>query len=160
MEIPDRIGEIVAYRAWTVRSSNLRAPKLVSLTHRTTWPTGDWFVARCAGRRIRPEEIEVSDATDGRVPHIGCSCGIYAARDREHLVELGFNDYSLRGEPIVIGEVGLAGKVIPGEKAWRAERARPLRLFVGFVHWRLVAPLSAAYSVPVELTNLLSEEGS
>jgi hypothetical protein len=52
----------------------------------------------------------------------------------------------------VIGEVGLSGKVIVGEYGYRASKARPLRLYVPRMLWRLVADLEH-YEVPVKLTN-------
>jgi hypothetical protein len=54
-----------------------------------------------------------------------------------------------------IGEVALVGKVIRGTQGWRAERARPLRLWVPYEHWRLVRKLAQTYRVPVGLTDTL-----
>jgi hypothetical protein len=57
--------------------------------------------------------------------------------------------------PVFIGQVGLAGKVIAETQGWRAEKARIVRLFVPFQHYRYVAPLEALYRVPVVLDNTL-----
>jgi hypothetical protein len=53
----------------------------------------------------------------------------------------------------VVGEVGLAGKVIPGTLGWRGrEGARPPPLAPARL-WEHARPLAAAYRVPVTLTN-------
>lgn len=140
---PDVAGEIVGFRAWRVTATPRRM-RLTSVYHDVHWGARDWTVAEC--------HREYRDLGD--VPHKQCRCGIYAARDLEHLVHLGYNDdedYDL----VAIGEVGLAGKVIPAEQGWRAEKARPIHLLVPYEHWQLARPLSLTYRIPVELTNVL-----
>jgi hypothetical protein len=148
-QAPDVAGEIAGYRAWYLRARwQLDPPTLYSINggrdwgEGQPWPHGAWMVADC--RHADPDD----DAPHER--HRGC--GIHAARDREHLVDLGYNE----GDGlVVIGEVALSGKVIPGELGWRAQRARPLRLWLPYDRWQLVRRLSAAYRVPVGLTNPL-----
>lgn len=140
-------GHVVAWRAWLI-SGWLERPRLRSLFSRVAWPTSDWLSSEC----------ERGDHRGHAAPNELCSCGIYAARSRSHLVALGYAGYlSNEAYPAVIGEVALAGVVIPAVKGFRAERARPLRLFVPHQTWELVRPLAAAYSVPVELANTLEE---
>lgn len=140
--IPDVAGEIVGYRAWRVRCRVLAPVRLWSIFNQTEWKPGRWTVARCNVRKREP------------IPHEHCGCGIYAARDRDHLVRQGYNDGDDRWT-IAIGEVALAGDVIPGERGWRAEKGRPVRLWLAHQDWPLVKPLSIAYEIPVDLTNLL-----
>ena len=143
--IPDRFGEVIGWRAWKVMGPP-RHPRLFSVTWgNTLWPTREWTVAQC--RRGHTD-----------VPMEGCSCGLYAARTREHLVGLGYNVYYDGGEPVVIGQVGLTGKVIPGTQGWRAEKGRIVRLYVPHDFWRLAKPLGEAYRVPVELSNTFAAE--
>jgi hypothetical protein len=131
---PDLIEEVVAFRGWHLETGWPRV-ELVSFSHDFVWPTGEWAVAEC--RR------------GCEIPGERCSCGIYAALDRRHLHSIGY-----MGETAsVIGEVGLAGKVIPGDLGWRAARARVRRLWVPHALWEHVRPLRAAYRVPVALTN-------
>jgi hypothetical protein len=147
---PDVAGEIIGYRAWYLDARwQLDPPTLYSINGGRSdgdgqpWPHRDWMVAACGGRRT-PDEV---------IPHESCfGCGIHAARDREHLVDLGYNDSD---GLVVIGEVALSGKVIPGDLGWRAQRARPLRLWLPYDRWQLVRRLSEAYGVPVGLTNPL-----
>lgn len=150
MTTPDVVGEIVGFRAWTVEPSILRGPTLHSFSFDADWPRDGWMVATCDDGCTDP-------------PGKGCHCGIYAARERSHLVSMGYHDEQsmwawTHGRVIAIGEVGLAGKVIPGTKGWRAARARPLRLWVSYTEWRVAVSLAAAYGVPVGLTNKLREE--
>lgn len=137
MRAPDVVGEVVAFRAWRVETGWRRAT-LRSLDW-TFWPTGAWLHAEC-------------DKSCGDIPGEDCACGIYAAKHREHLYDIGYMHRSGHREPVVFGEVGLAGKIVPGTLGWRAARARPLRVFVPHEHWELVAPLRA-YGVPVLLSN-------
>lgn len=139
---PDFVGEILGYRAWRVETPVLRPPRLLSIFFDVEWEPAGWTAATCEG------------SVDG-VPHDPCACGIYAARDRSHLTGMGYNDDA--DELIAIGEVALAGDVIPGERGWRAERGRPVRLWVAHQDWPLARPLSREYGVPVGLTNILSK---
>lgn len=132
---PDLFEEIVAFRGWRL-DVGWRRVELVSFVCDFPWPTGAWTVAEC--ERCR-----------GDIPGECCSCGIYAARDRAHLHRIGY-----MGECAdVIGEVGLAGKVIPGTLGWRAAKARIRRLWIPHALWEQARPLAAAYRVPVTLTN-------
>lgn len=137
---PDVAGEILAYRAWCVDLRWDREALLLSFNG-TVWPRDAWLTAECGH-----ESCET--------PGEHCHCGVYAARDRDHLQRMAYNRREY-GPPVVIGEVGLVGKVIPGTQGWRAEKARVVRLELPHEHWRLVAPLRATYRVPVALSNTL-----
>ena len=87
-----------------------------------------------------------------RTPGEGCTCGIYAARNLRHLrgqLLLGLT-------PMVVGEVAMWGKVIPGQHGYRAEFAYPKRLRI----IRRLADSQApdpepltVYGVPVDVAN-------
>src|SRR5262245_27875431 len=123
MRVPDVLGEIVAWRAWKVIGTR-KLPLLASVTYgQMIWHPDRWTFALCGKR------TECSRSLDGGVPGESCSCGMYAAKTRRQLVSLGYNAYSDR-QVVFVGEVGLAGKVIPGTQGWRAERGRIRRLYV------------------------------
>lgn len=136
-------GEIIGWRAWIVVTSGHREPRLRSLYFDVIWPTDDWLVV---------------DHPDGY--------GICAARDREQLVSLhryGSDEHpryvegggAVRVGVAAIGRVGLAGVIVPGDRGYRAERARPLSVLLPYAAWEYVAPLRRAYRVPVGLANVL-----
>ena len=149
VRVPDVVGEIIAFRAWKVIGDNPSLPMLASVTHGTTiWHPGHWTLATCNGRDYCPA------SKDHGIPGESCSCGLYAALDREHLVtKMGYGREHQNGPPVFVGEVALSGKVIPGTQGWRAERGRIARLFVPFHHWKLVEPLEELYGIPVQLDN-------
>ncbi len=148
VRIPDRFGEVVGWRAWKVVGPP-KLPRLYSVSahgYECLWPTHDYFRAVCK--------------TPGcDTPGERCSCGLYAAKSREHLAGLGYGAYGEEARyPKVIGEVASSGKVIPGTQGWRAEKGRILSLLVPFDLWKLVDVLADAYHVPVTLDNTLSGE--
>jgi hypothetical protein len=55
-------------------------------------------------------------------PHLDCTCGVYAAKNLQHLRQLG---YEGRG---ISGEVYLWGAVVEHELGWRAQYAYPRSL--------------------------------
>jgi hypothetical protein len=55
-------------------------------------------------------------------PHFDCTCGVYAAKSREHLRQLGYEGRGIRGE------VHLWGTVVEHELGWRAQFAYPKSL--------------------------------
>lgn len=146
--MPDVLGEIIAWRAWQIVGTE-QTPRLASVTALTTWtradsgvdaiwPTRRYFLARCPRGHIENLPIE------------SCSCGLYAAKTREHLMDLGYGAYGSMTDK-VIGEVALSGKVIEGSQGWRAERGRVHRLWVPHeVGPVVVQRLADAYRVPVE----------
>jgi hypothetical protein len=141
---PDIVGELIGWRAWKVIGPPEK-PRLYSAYGHADkktmlWPTDKWFEAICPKGHV----------TD--VPVEDCSCGIYAALTREHLVSLGYNSYSDEATT-VIGKVGFAGKVIPGTQGYRAEKARVIEVYVPYERWKYVKSIERDYAVPVHLSN-------
>jgi hypothetical protein len=142
--VPDFTEEATGFRAWKLVGPR-RSPRLASVTWSEggapfIWPARRWTFAKCR-------------ANCGDIPGERCTCGIYAARTRAHLIgELGYAAYS-EDDPKVIGEVGLAGKVIPGTQGWRAEKARVTKLYVPAEHWKLAVPLAKTYHCKIAVDN-------
>ena len=144
--VPDVVGEVIGYRAWRVGGLP-RFPMLYSASHAGTyWATNRWTHAECAGQ-------PVCKATGGRIPEEACTCGMYAAASLEQLIQLGYGNYGDSGNVHVLGQVGFAGKVVPGSQGWRAEKGRIVRLYVPYCEPHVVGPLASIYRVPVELAN-------
>jgi hypothetical protein len=150
---PDVIGPIVAWRYWRLSPDGSR---LRSLTGRgAEWVPGRPFRARCRFGDHDPGDTRfqlISGYTRRahRPPHEGCTCGIYAARDLSHLrgqMLFGFGS-------VMVGEVALWGKVIPGQHGYRAQLAYPRTLFLmqrGAERAEAILERLAAYNVPVEV---------
>lgn len=151
--VPDSVTPIVAWRYWRLGGAD---GLLRSLTGRhQVWEPGSPMRARC-----RFDDVDRSDWRYRMVsgfspeahpaPSEGCTCGLYAARSLD----------DLRGQMLfglhrmVVGQVSLWGKVIPGQRGYRAEYAYPERLsvFEGVIDREpgLLGTLSA-YGVPVDI---------
>jgi hypothetical protein len=158
LRVPDVVGEIIGWRAWQVVGGPHEFPLLKSVTHKSTlWHPNHWTLATCQGEPVCKKGTLVRPRNDGRIPGEGCRCGLYAARDRAHLIQMGY--HRAGGQIVFIGEVGLTGKVIPGDQGWRAEKGRIVRLYVPFEHWAYVDRLEQVYEVPVLLDNTNSPKG-
>lgn len=170
-----QIGEVLGWRAWNVITTPEGA-RLQSLgtggasagaARHHVWEPGSVEVASCAKHfdHLSPASAEAAHYPHGvpfamQVPVESCSCGFYSALTREHLMEL--DSYHLYNPdvptaPVVIGQVAMSGKVIPGSQGWRAQEMWPHKLFVPHQFWQLVKPLAAAYNCPVELSKTLEK---
>lgn len=155
--VPDVVGAVLGYRAWTVLGEG-RGTRLASVTALNSkepimtlhaiWPPSRWTVAICPNNAAHNPTVPVED----------CGCGLYSARSREQLVQLGYGVYGEVPDK-VIGEIAMSGKVIPGSQGWRAEKARVTRLWVPYERPEWARVLGEVYGVPVELANLFGSEG-
>jgi hypothetical protein len=99
------LEEIEGWRAWSVVERD-GVFVLSSLTRAEEWVPGEPFVATCSRRRHL-------------VPGRRCSCGVYAAADRNELADLG------RIAGAAIGQVSLWGQVAEHSRGYRAATAYP-----------------------------------
>lgn len=153
-----RVGEVIGWRAWKV-VGDVRFPLLASVTHSgTVWHPDRWTYATC-GDDLQCRAAVEEKAADLDPPGERCSCGLYAAKTRAQLVDLGYARYlgpaAGAVQPKFIGEVALAGKVIPGSQGWRAQKGRIARLYVPFEFWRYVDRLEEMYGIEAVLENTL-----
>lgn len=179
--IPDVMGEYEGWRAWSVVGPPVK-PRLYSQYHHhaggrgslspyARWPRTRWMEAACPKRvnlenELRErgvlgpeldEHLAAFDQAHGPIPGERCSCGLYAAVSREHLLDLtrqgiAYQAYTL-DKLTVIGRVGLAGVVVSHARGYKASKARVLELFVPQERWQHANGLKAAYGVPVRLDN-------
>jgi hypothetical protein len=137
-------ADVVGWRSWRVVERWPGRWELQSLNSETVWRPREWLTATC--HRGEPDP-----------PHDHWGCGIHAAVNASHLEQLSYvRDQDVeaiwpdRGaHPVVIGRVQLAGKVIEGDKGWKAERGIVLDLWVPHHRPWIVAPVAARYRVPV-----------
>jgi hypothetical protein len=175
--MPTAGEQVTGWRAWylavtgsivKLQSLTFRDNKDIRLLLKSLWPTGGkWMEAHCLlAMRSKNQYhqhlglIELEEAEKiplpGVVPVKPCDCGLYAARDLHHLVELGYNTYPVRtaGEEMaIIGEVEMAGKIVLATNGYRAQRARPKTLLVPHAYWRFAEPLRRNYQCEVKLWN-------
>lgn len=122
-KVPDTCVEpFVAYRAW-----NWTAEGVTSLNG-VLWTPKVAFEATChyAGdlRSIRAAAIgsvaaEFWESKSHQVTDPGCTCGMYAGIDMQHMIDIG---YIGRG---IHGEVSLWGRLYHHTLGWRAQYAYP-----------------------------------
>lgn len=154
--IPDFTDVMIGWRAWMVHERSGFAPLLLSMNAggrgnrrvHGTWEPREPMEGICAAH---------PDKTKHQVPTLNCSCGLYSAKSREHLLSMHYHKYDPDESPRVIGSVNLWGRIVEGTQGWRAEFGYPRELFVPFELWRLVEPLEETYGVPVKLNNTLKK---
>jgi preprotein translocase subunit YajC len=119
MIIPDYISPIVGYRVWRWNATGL------SSLNGEPWLPGRPLAAGCRAA-ARGTIVGRAKAMHGphELPHSDCTCGVYAAKNMEHLRQFG---YERRG---IHGEVYLWGTVVEHKLGWRAQFAYPKTLFL------------------------------
>jgi hypothetical protein len=107
--IPDYVSTIVGYRVWYWDTKQLR-----SLSGKR-WMPGQPLTAKCPLTEKHESPID------------GCTCGIYAAKNLQHLQTIGLYhfDSAVSGELVLHGEVSLWGKVVEHKLGFRAQFAYP-----------------------------------
>jgi len=111
MNIPDYFSPIVGYRVWQWDAAGLRS------LNNEPWRPGQPMVAGC-----RASSVATHDPHDA--PQANCTCGVYAAKNLEHLPTTGYWQYGIHGE------VDLWGTVVEHELGWRAQFAYPKNLYL------------------------------
>jgi hypothetical protein len=109
VKIPDLISPIIGHRVWRWDAAGLRS------LNGKRWSPRQPVAAKCGAENAH-------DAHEP--PRLDCSCGVYAAKSREHLRQLGYEGRGIRGE------VHLWGTVVEHELGWRAQFAYPKTLFL------------------------------
>ncbi len=112
MNIPDYISPVVGYRVWRWNETGLQS------LNGEPWLPEQHLEARC---RVTPAARHMTETVND-VPHRKCTCGIYAAKNSEHLRQIGY------AEGGVCGEVYLWGAVVEHKLGWRAQFAYPKSL--------------------------------
>lgn len=149
--VPDASEAIVAYRSWEYRSTPAGA-WLLGLAAEIAWPGLEKLEAKHVDRlglMFRRAVLSGSGLStagpppEGRcnAPKVGCSCGIYGLKTPDRW----------RG---VFGEVSLWGRVIHGERGYRAQFAYPKRLWVTLPS---IQPLRVALATVDEIDEAVRE---
>jgi hypothetical protein len=169
---PDYFQPTVGWRVWLVVEEHGEL-RLASVMYPTVWEPRREEVAYCRpGDPHRhahhtPGEQIASHAGPHLAPHVRCGCGIYASKGVE-LAASYFDGYGPTfDQPAfrVIGRVSLWGRVIEGDRGYRASHAYPSHLYVpgrslnggSDVSPEEVALAMTVYGVPVELLEGLTK---
>ena len=151
IEVPDSVEPVSAWRAWRViewgGELRLQSMGAGGRMADVIWTPSRAMEAKCSrGKHTPPSE--------------NCSCGFYAARDRNHLTSMAYHYYNIddKKDTVVIGKVAMWGRVIPGSQGWRAQFARPMMLIVPPSRWRVMKPLKDVYKLPTEIGSTFKKE--
>jgi hypothetical protein len=149
---PDYYEPTVGWRVWLVVADG-GALRLSSVLYPTVWQPGQEMIAECnLSPRLRRHHP----------PPVGeCSCGLYAAMSLTDSISYfdGCGQNSRRSVYRVVGRVSLWGRVIEGERGWRASHAYPARIYVperclggeSSFSAETIAFALAEYRVPIEI---------
>ncbi len=153
-----RVEEVIGFRAWRVATTE-NGPRLKSPLFDLTWEPHEWMTAYC-GSGGHENHVDGCNPHNGHGPgasdpalwspvkncggEYGHGCGFYAGRTREHLIKLGYGNYTTHS-PSVIGQVQMAGKIIPATNGWRAQKCRARHIYVPHEFWELARDLRAVY---------------
>lgn len=152
MALPDVAGTVPGWRTWDIDPEGVpldgvQGPVLRSVTKRSyIWIPREVQEATCK-----------KGTHSGGSPEERCTCGLYSAKDYDHLMSMSYHQYDgeLDGFYTAVGEVANWGKVVEGTQGWRAQFSYPRVLYVPFEAWHLARPLQEAYGIPVKLKNFL-----
>ncbi len=131
--IPDRTVPIVGWRVWIVLSDRrLRSPMFG-----IPWVPRRAVSASCLARSPILHAPEKALIRPHSVPSAECTCGIYASRNLSDLVSNQLPTslrVSLRNQQnppwLIAGKVELWGRVLCGERGYRAEYAKPAAFLI------------------------------
>ena len=147
LEVPEDKDVYIGWRAWNLGMNDM-VPRLGSVSHQTRWEPRQPVEAACGRTKANGKH---------KPPHESCTCGLYSAKTREHLLSMSYHFYDLEaGLLTVIGTVSLWGKVIEGTQGWRAQFGYPRELFLPFEAYGHAEPLREEYGVKVTLANTLA----
>jgi hypothetical protein len=166
---PDYFQPTLGWRVWLVVEENDEL-RLASVMYPTVWEPRREEIAHCRpgdARHVERGQTVLSHAGPHLAPHVRCGCGIYASKG----VELAASYFDGYGPAVdqpafrVIGRVSLWGRLIEGDRGYRASHAYPAHLYVpgrslnggSDVSPEEVALALTVYGVPVELLEGLTK---
>jgi hypothetical protein len=151
--VPDFTDVMIGWRAWKVELESGFPAKLLSMNDEP-WPQFEPMVAECGNRKAAVTS-GLKPRAEHEIPNMKCSCGIYSAKSRAHLLSMRYHHYDPDNPRVVIGSINLWGRIVEGTQGWRAAVGYPREIYVPHLAWKLAEPLADAYGVPVKLANTL-----
>ena len=122
---------------------------LANLGNDTIYVPREKIEARCEQVSTIGTLVLGKDPSEQQAPHLTCTCGIYAYKEKPRLLrEIGKTNSGLR---LVYGEINLWGKVIEHEDGYRAQFGYPKRLWCTPAIEPLAGWIGYVYGVPCEV---------
>lgn len=122
-KVPDTyIEPFVAYRAWNWTTEGVTSLNGVLWTPKVAFEASCHYAADLCSMRaaaIESAAAEFWESKSHQVPDPGCTCGMYAGINMQHMIDIG---YIQRG---IHGEVSLWGRLYRHTLGWRAQYAYP-----------------------------------
>jgi hypothetical protein len=144
---------IVGWRQWNFMYPHF----LANLGNDTIYVPREKIEARCEQYSTIGTLVDRKDHSEQPAPHLPCTCGIYAYKEKPRLLREIKNIYSglrlvanNRYVPIY-GEINLWGKVIEHEDGYRAQFGYPKRLWCTPAIEPLAGWIGYVYGVPCEV---------
>jgi hypothetical protein len=144
---------IVGWRQWNFMYPHF----LANLGNDTIYVPREKIEARCEQYSTIGTLAHRNDHSEQPAPHLPCSCGIYAYKEKPRLLREIRNIYcglrlvaNNRYVPIY-GEINLWGKVIDHEDGYRAQFGYPKRLWCTPAIEPLAGWIGYVYGVPCEV---------
>ena len=136
---------IVGWRQWNFMYPHF----LANLGNDTIYVPREKIEARCEQYSTIGTLVLGKDPSEQQAPHLTCTCGIYAYKEKPRLLrEIGKTNSGLR---LVYGEINLWGKVIEHEDGYRAQFGYPKRLWCTPAIEPLAGWIGYVYGVPCEV---------
>lgn len=135
-EVPDGIQPLVGYRGWRVKDDALWSvyPDIRSVE----WPIHGPLQSECLRPKQRGRDDHDSDFLPSPpkhywTPHLDCTCGIYALHQYPKLFKKREDGRKVRTfrpwpDDSVTGIIHAWGRMIVGDKGFRAQSAKPIAL--------------------------------
>ena len=136
---------IVGWRQWNFMYPHF----LANLGNDTIYVPREKIEARCEQYSTIGTLVLGKDPSEQQAPHLTCTCGIYAYKEKPRLLREMRNIYS--GLRLVYGEINLWGKVIEHEDGYRAQFGYPKRLWCTPAIEPLAGWIGYVYGVPCEV---------
>jgi hypothetical protein len=135
---------IVGWRQWNFMYPHF----LANLGNDTIYVPREKIEARCE-QYSTIGTLVLPDHSEQQAPHLTCTCGIYAYKEKPRLLREISDIHS--GLRLVYGEINLWGKVIEHEVGYRAQFGYPKRLWCTPAIEPLAGWIGYVYGVPCEV---------
>jgi hypothetical protein len=130
---------------------------LANLGNDTIYVPREKIEARCEQYSTLGTLVVGKDHSEQQAPHLTCTCGIYAYKEKPRLLReirktnSGLARLGPSGLRLVYGEINLWGKVIEHEDGYRAQFGYPKRLWCTPAIEPLAGWIGYVYGVPCEV---------